>query len=709
MNRSCPPLVPFVAATVIAVGMVLPQPLRAQSAPQEAIDLGMPRGSCGQSLGLTRLLPLPVNMSGTPAPVRLNMVRFEPMYLEFSLTAPAQVTLQTETVSEDGDPFLTLYASTGQAIEWDDDGAGFPDSLLTLDLAAGSYCAQVRMLDSPTQAPAVVVLSLSLGGASSVSPAAPVSPGPRPDDFAAFPAGTPCSSGAELLGYLDPGFGRLGQAINVARGGRADWVLGLDVPMSLRIDATSSEFDTVLALYDASGRMIAENDDFPGMGSDSSVAEVLDSGLYCVTVRGFASGGGNAVLAVQEEGGATPAPGPSVLPGDFEGGSPRPSTQLDPSQPCGDPALTNGLGRLASGFGSLRMSAVVPSSSRADWTLSLSGPMELQIDAASAAFDTVLSVLDGHGAIVAENDDFPGQGTDSRVIQRLDAGNYCVSVRGFGGGGGAMTLALMEAGGLPSLPTTPMPGPGAGFEGDPSQPCGNPMATEDLGGLWPGFGSISSFAEVPRDGRADWSIWIDEPMDLRIEAQGDSGLDTVLSIFDDFGDVVAENDDSPISMTTDSLIEQRLDAGNYCVSVRGFAGGEGFATLVVAEAGAAMPTPSAPGRPAGATLTPDGPVEELGTLVASLEANQLGGGDTWWLAFDMPETGNVAIDALNLGGGFTLYVADAAGAELFSADGWGGMEVLQIEEWLEAGRHLILLEAESPFDTGMRRVVITRR
>ena len=710
------PITPLAAAVLLASGLAFPGAAPAQTAPQEAMDLGLPRGACGQPLGLTRLLPIPVDIAGAPAPSRLQMVRFEPIYLEFSLTAPNQVSLQTQTVGEEGDPFLTVFASDGSVIDWDDDGAGYPDALLTLDLGPGSYCAQVRMLDSPTQMPAEVVLSLGIGGAPAAPPAAPETPGLGPGDIAAaFPAGAPCHGRTDILGYLDPGFGRLAQPVSVPRGGNAEWILGLDAAMTLRIDATSSELDTVLSLHSAEGRMIAENDDFPGMGTDSSVTETLGTGLYCVSVRGFGGSGGAAVVTVQEQGAAAPAPGPAPLPGDIEGGAPQPAAPVDLARPCGDPALTDGLGRLAAGFGALQREARVETGSRADWTLSLAVPMELQIDASSTAFDTVLSLLDARGAILAENDDFPGLGTDSRIVRNLAAGDYCLSVRGFGGSGGTMTLAVAEAGGQPGFtptPTpTPAPVPGPGFAGDPAGPCGDPAAVVDLGRMEPGGEGFTASSQVPRDGRADWFVQLSAAMDLRIEARGADGLDTVLTVLDDTGSVIAENDDAPNAMTTDSLIEQRLDAGSYCLSVRGFGGGSGLATLVVSEQGRGMPaSPAQPApAPAGGVLQPDGPVEDLGTLQTMLEANQMGGAQRWWLAFDMPEPGSVGIDALNLDGGFTLRVADAGGAELFSAESWGGLEVLQIEERLGAGRHLIVLEADSAQDAGMRRMVITRR
>lgn len=74
------------------------------------------------------------------------------------------------------------------------------------------------------------------------------------------------------------------------------------------LQATSGELDTVLELYDGGGSLLIENDDYPGMGTDSRIDALLDPGDYCVLVRGFADSEGPFTLALSIAGGPAAAP-----------------------------------------------------------------------------------------------------------------------------------------------------------------------------------------------------------------------------------------------------------------------------------------------------------------------------------------------------------------------------------------------------------------
>jgi hypothetical protein len=68
----------------------------------------------------------------------------------------------------------------------------------------------------------------------------------------------------------------------------------------------------------------------------------------------------------------------------------------------------------------------------------------LEISVNSGGFDTVLSLLDSAGEVVAENDDSVGDNTNSLIFFKVrQSGNYIVRVSSFGGSsGGKFTLRV---------------------------------------------------------------------------------------------------------------------------------------------------------------------------------------------------------------------------------------------------------------------------
>jgi hypothetical protein len=126
-----------------------------------------------------------------------------------------------------------------------------------------------------------------------------------------------------------------------------------------------------------------------------------------------------------------------------------------PPQPCSDPALTSLLaGDFGPGGEAARAQGVIDPDLLQSWyALNVAAPVDVQIDARSAALDTVLEVYDSAGSLVADNDDGP-DGTNSRVETFLAAGDYCVTVRDYDQGTGALDLSLVAAGMAP--PPAPM-------------------------------------------------------------------------------------------------------------------------------------------------------------------------------------------------------------------------------------------------------------
>lgn len=511
------------------------------------------RGACGQPAALTAAtLPGPL-----PAPMQVRLLpeRGEPRYVDILLTQPSRLRLETNA-DRDLDPVLVLFDASGNMLGLDDDGGDGLDSLLILDLPAGSYCAQVRVLGVGLPPPgAAVALSIAFGtqaeptvvtptgAASCDDPRAPRIDAPMPGSTALRREGTLVAGQRNHYRLVaGPGSG------------------------ALRIDLGSTDFDTVLAVRNAFGVTVAENDDFPGLGTDSRVDLPPAPGEYCLVVGAFAdAGGGTYALALAD-----------------------PDTAALLEQPCGNPALTSDLGRFAPRSGPLGEVGNLSGGAPRDFRLHLASDTELRIDASSSDFDTVLSLHDANGVLLAENDDFPGLGTDSRIVTRLAAGDYCIVVAPYAGdGGGTFRLTLAE-------PDAPDAAQMVTPEGIDTGSCPDPARVVAALTLAPGMRTLSGTGVVPDQEGAYVALSVEGNLMARIDVASEA-FDTMIELFDAADNLLAENDDYP-GLGTDSRIEMPLAAGPYCLVVFPFPGsGEGTFTVTAAvlEGG------TAPGRPGG--------------------------------------------------------------------------------------------------------------
>jgi hypothetical protein len=647
-----------------ALLLLATSPGLAQSA-QQAGRSGQLSGACGQPLALTYSLSLPVNQVPA-APLQAAFVRVEPFYLEFTLSGSERLALRTETTDDATDPYLTLMTANGSVIDADDDGAGGYNAILDVTLEPGSYCAQVRPLGGDVTSDQPVTLLLATGAAAEEL-AARIDLPTGPGDLCTDPALT-----SDLDRALAPGFGSHELQASVDPQSHRDWRVTVTEPMQLQVDATSGQFDTVLMLVDEVGSTVAENDDGFNSGTDSRIAVSLEPGSYCLSLSGFDGESGLAAISMTDTPEA-PIPGPL-------------------SAACTDDALTSDLGRaVGAGFGSHSVAATLASVSRSDWRFEVTDEVLLQFDAMSDEFDTLISLIDSSGAMIEQNDDEPNS-INSRIVRTLAPGSYCLTVEAFGGGGGSFELAVTDTpGAAPTL--------GGGF-------CTGP-GTEDLGQVFaPGFGSYNLSTELSGAARQDYRLSISDDVALRFEAKS-GAFDTVLRLATPDGPVLAENDDGP-SGGTDSSFEHTLAAGEYCLSLEAFAGGTGAAELSVSEIDAGMMAAQAVAR-GEAIPGPDSGVEieDLGALADRLETQTPSDDQTKWVAFTVAEEGGVRVDAISLGGAFTLRLFSETGTALDEAYSGGGISPARIETRLPAGRYLLAVALEPYVSSRLRSIVIT--
>jgi len=183
------------------------------------------------------------------------------------------------------------------------------------------------------------------------------------------------------------------------------WIT-VDEPVTVRATLRSSDFDTLLEVYDGRGGFVDANDDFDG--TDSGLVLDLEPGRYEFLVQGFWE---EAFGAYAFEIEPYERPEPVVVdvsaPGTFDG-------FLEPR--------------------------VVDT-----YRLTLTDPATVAVDLRSFDFDTLLEAFeeaDGTAYYLDGNDD-AGDGTDSRLVLALPAGTFLFDAQGlWDDDSGAYTIAF---------------------------------------------------------------------------------------------------------------------------------------------------------------------------------------------------------------------------------------------------------------------------
>lgn len=197
-------------------------------------------------------------------------------------------TYQFDLSSQDFDATLTLLDAAGTILAENDDGPESLDSRIVTTLAPGRYCLAAASLDGTAG-------TFSLGATDTPTGDAPPSPFVQTD---------PCTGTGTLTlpAPLAAGVGAADVPAQVAFGQTADLLVTVAEPFSARLMAVSGDFDTVLALTDMTGVVLAENDDGVGMGTDSQIDIALEPGTYCLRLNAFGGGEGAAQILVGDTG-----------------------------------------------------------------------------------------------------------------------------------------------------------------------------------------------------------------------------------------------------------------------------------------------------------------------------------------------------------------------------------------------------------------------
>lgn len=213
---------------------------------------------------------------------------------------------------------------------------------------------------------------------------------------------------------------------------------------SYTFDSTTSDYDGVIAVFDANGLELACNDDHGSTRQSEVVVPLAEGQAVTVVQGGYAGGSGSYQLWVTGAAGGGPT-GQLVL---------ADGTVLDvePAQPPQELPLGASVMGDTTGLGAIGGVSCPPTSPMQEWrfTAPQDGSFVFQVD---SSYDAYLGVLDDQGTALGCNDDFEGT-THARVVAELAQGSVVrVVVGGFSSQSGnySLTAVPISSGGALTL------------------------------------------------------------------------------------------------------------------------------------------------------------------------------------------------------------------------------------------------------------------
>ena len=321
----------------------------------------------------------------------------------FSVSEPTEVRVEAEGRGS-GDPIIDLLDSTGAVILSDDDSGGNAASRAETLLEAGDYCMSMRSYDGGPMTAFVRIGRVEHEALTEGISAGGGGEGPTGSCAEATP------------------FGALGTSVSASVMDTPYWSFTLDEAMPVTITAENETADPVITLYDADENYIADNDDFDGLNSRIDLTDPLAAGTYCVEMAALSDESIPITLTIDSY------DADEAMQALYARGEIAPP--LDGTVPVTD------LGVLQS-----RVRQDVRATNDVTWfSLTFEDAGLLVVEAiGGGSSDPWLVVYDDLGRTVGQNDDY-GDGLDSLVMSRVQAGTYIIGVRQYDSGQGLIRL-----------------------------------------------------------------------------------------------------------------------------------------------------------------------------------------------------------------------------------------------------------------------------
>lgn len=293
------------------------------------------------------------------------------------------------------DPIVEILGTNGVAIAMDDDSGGNGAARIETDLGPGTYCAHTTGYNG-----GVVVATVRVSRAEHE----PLTEGGSEGMIEG------CELEGALTLTLSPSADGAFEPVTheAAANTQGNYRVTLPADAAISISANSDAADPTIALFDADGEMIAENDDWEGLNSLITVEEPLLAGDYCLRVAALDDGDSPIAVTVGEY---DPIAAMADKYSDAEVMPP-----LDGSAyPVASLGTLNGL----------LMQEVQMSDDALWYSIDVATAGMIVVEAlASGSADPMLSLYDAQGNQIAQNDDKMGGDLSSFVAARVQPGTY---------------------------------------------------------------------------------------------------------------------------------------------------------------------------------------------------------------------------------------------------------------------------------------------
>lgn len=330
----------------------------------------------------------------------------------------ADTEVRVELRPENGnDPKVQIISASGETLAMNDDYGSTLASRVDLSLPAGDYCALVeevsnnaiRMTAQVSRAEHPALISESASSSDTGIAAC-----------TAETTGTPLGDGDFAAAI---GNGRVLSRVSAAETSYLRFDLTDLTPLILRAEASGP--DPKVALFDAAGNLIAENDDADGLNSRLDFPAGLAAGSYCLGVTSVSQTTGQISVSAEK------LDRESYLRSAFLRGEIPPSAGLDLPVEALDLDA--------------RLPVMALMGTDAIWYRFRVEEQTVLIFNAfgrSAGLDTKLRLFSGTGQMLEEVDDVEGS-TDARIGPRLfEPGVYTMALTKVGASEGSLGVAL---------------------------------------------------------------------------------------------------------------------------------------------------------------------------------------------------------------------------------------------------------------------------
>ena len=323
----------------------------------------------------------------------------------------------------------------------------------------------------------------------------------------------------------------------------------------------------------------------------------------------------------------------------------------------------------------------------------LSAPTDIRIEAAGRGNgDPVIEVFDSAGGIVASDDDSGGAGA-ARVEMGLDAGTYCVSMKGYDD---TPMTAFVRIGQQSHEALTP------GVDDDAataSSGCDAPTA----------FGALGTTASAAVSTTGAYGFTLTEPTPISITASNEDA-DPSIALLDSSGEQLAENDDYD-GLNSRIDVSAPLAVGDYCVTVAALSDEDApiEVSIDVYDPEAALAALFARGE-AAPPLDGSVPITDLGELASRMRQDVQLGDDASWFTVDIPQAGLLLIEAIAPAGKGDpwLVLFDDFGRQLALNDDAGDDLDAMVTARVQAGTYMIGVRDVGNGSSGLARLLLER-